>query len=390
MKTTFGLSLTLAALLGAPVFSQTPTITCLLGRNGALTCTNLQPGSLASIEWASSASGPWFENWNSLSAVTADPSGTIRVGVPMFYRVRGTSPITNYVTGSPVNMALIPSGSFTMGDTFNEGQTDKHSEFPTHTVQLSAFYLDKYEVTKALWDEVKIWAETNGYKLYMTGDGKGANHPVQNIEWYDAVKWCNARSEKEGRLPAYYLNAEQTTVYRSGEIHLENGWVKWNAGYRLPTEAEWEKAARGGVGAHRFPWEGTDTITHNQANYYSYWPIGNDKPLDSFDLAPEKGYHPNYALGNQPYTSPVGSFEPNQYGLYDMAGNVNEWCWDWFGLYSSDSQTDPRGPASGSNRVSRGGSWCNIATECRVAYRDLGFSQYVGPERGFRTVLSGQ
>ena len=129
--------------------------------------------------------------------------------------------------------------------------------------------MDKYEVTKTLWDTVYQWATNHDYSFEWGALGKAANHPVHTVTWYDAVKWCNARSEKEGRTPAYYTSAAQTTVYRSGEVNVDNTWVKWNAGYRLPTEAEWERAARGGSSAHRFPWADADTITHIRANYFS-------------------------------------------------------------------------------------------------------------------------
>jgi formylglycine-generating enzyme required for sulfatase activity len=209
--------------------------------------------------------------------------------------------------------------------------------------------MDRYEVTKALWDEVHSWAIANGYSFEFGAQGKAANHPAHTMTWYDAVKWCNARSEKEGRVPAYYTSALQTTVYRSGQVNVDNSWVKWCTGYRLPTEAEWEKAARGGSSGQRFPWG--NTITHSQANYYS-------STSNAYDISPTRGYHPTFT-GVSPYTSPVGYFGANGYGLYDMAGNVWEWCWDWYSssYYSSSPGTDPRGPISGSYRVFRGGGW---------------------------------
>ena len=283
------------------------------------------------------------------------------------------------VPPAPSGMALIPAGSFQMGDSFNDSP-DNWGERPVHSVFVSAFYMDKYEVTKGLWDEVKGWAGGNGYTFDNPGLGKAANHPVHTVSWYDVVKWCNARSEKEGRVAAYYTDAALTQVYKTGQVAP---YVKWNAGYRRPTEAEWEKAARGGANGHRFPWSDADTITHSRANYYS----------DSYyspDISPTREFHPTYAVGGEPYTSPVGSFAANGYGLYDMAGNVWEWCWDWYGAsyYSSGSQTDPRGPSLGSYRVFRGGSWNGRAGFCRSARRGGNSPEYWIHLSGFRSALA--
>jgi formylglycine-generating enzyme required for sulfatase activity len=132
----------------------------------------------------------------------------------------------------------------------------------------------------------------------------------------------------------------------------------------LPTEAEWEKAARGGLSGLRFPWG--DTISESQANYY-----GCTNPCNvSYDLGPS-GYNAAFMTGGFPYTSPVGSFAANGYGLYDMAGNVYEWCWDWYGTpYGEPTTTNPTGPASGSYRVFRGGCWGGGAYGARCAIRD--------------------
>jgi formylglycine-generating enzyme required for sulfatase activity len=315
---------------------------------------NITPGTGKRITWNAG------QDWND------------RFSANMRFKVTASD---SSVPPPPSGMVLIPAGSFQMGDTFNEGDSD---ERPVHTVYVSAFYMDRTEVTKALWDEVYQWAVVHGYSFDYAGLGKAANHPVQTIDWYDAVKWCNARSQREGRVPAYYTNATQTTVYRSGRVDVQNSWVKWNSGYRLPAEAEWEKAARGGLSGKRFPWG--DTITHSQANYYS------DSSY-SYDVSPTRGYHPTFNDRVYPYTSPVGHFAANDYGLYDMAGNVLEWCWDWYGSYSAESVTDPRGPTSGSLRVFRGGGWSHDAWHCRAAYRKYYWPDFRYYYLGFRSVL---
>jgi formylglycine-generating enzyme required for sulfatase activity len=238
--------------------------------------------------------------------------------------------------------------------------------------------MDKNLVTKSLWDTVKAWNGGNGYGYDNPGAGKATNHPVQTVNWYDVVKWCNERSEMEGLEPCYYADTNLALVYRSGQV--TNPGVKWSAsGYRLPTEAEWEKAARGGASGHRFPWSDLDSISHSRANYFS-------ATAYFFDLSPTRGYQPVFNDGVLPYTSPVGYFGANGYGLYDMAGNVWEWCGDWYGSYTSDSQTDPRGPASGWWRVVRGGSWGNDAIRCRSANRYSPTPTYTDNNFGFRCV----
>lgn len=317
--------------------------------------------------WVERSATLGAESWISFTNVILGPSGFQLADMPVglnagFYRA---------VNGDlvPTGMAWIPTGPFEMGDTFDDRfGTDAK---PVHTVYVSAFAMDKYEVTFGLWRAVREWSIDKGYDL--PDRQSSSTRPVDSVNWFDAVKWCNARSEKEGLVPAYYLDEALTQVYRSGQTVP---YVNWARGYRLPTEAEWEKAARGGARGHRFPWSDVDTITHDRANYSS-------STLYDFDVSPTRGRHPKYGI----ITAPVGSFAANDYGLYDMAGNVWEWCWDWFGSYSDQSESNPRGPSTGSFRVVRGGIWYNGAPLCQVAFRISGSPSQLGGSHGFRSVL---
>jgi len=217
-----------------------------------------------------------------------------------------------------------------MGSPTNE--PGRKSDEVQHQVTVSSFYLGKYEVTQKEYQEV----------IGMNPSSvKGDNLPVETVTWYDAINYCNRISQKEGLTPVYTVNGENVT------------WNQNANGYRLPTETEWEYACRAGT-TTRF--STGNNITTSQANSR---------------------------------IQEVGSFAPNPWGLYDMHGNVWEWCWDWYGNYSSGAQTDPKGASSGSYRVIRGGGWGSGETNMRSANRSYSILSTGGRSIGFRVARNG-
>lgn len=250
-------------------------------------------------------------------------------------------------------MRLVPGGAFMMG-----GQL----EHPIRSIYISDFWMDSTEITKEKWDQVREWAIKRGYDIPVGRSHGGSDHPVVFISWHDATKWLNARSEMIGLRPAYYIDVNCREVYRQGVI---NPTVDWSAGFRLPTEAEWEKAGRGGMDGYEFSWTQDNLISTNRCNY-------NQSKLGG--------------------TLPVGSYPPNGFGLYDMCGNVAEWCWDYWAPYPNHAQSprDPKGAISGVYRVIRGGSWSRPANRCRIAFRYFFFtksSNIRAHDLGFRSVI---
>ena len=263
-------------------------------------------------------------------------------------QVQGDTQILEELTESFV---LVEGGIFGMGS--NSGYS---SEKPVHNVTLSSYYVAKTEVTQAQWTAVM-----GNNPSYFKGD----NRPVEYVSWYDAIVFCNKLSMMDNKTPVYSVDGKtnpdtwgytpcQGISIRSGTVTMD---LKAN-GYRLPTEAEWEFAAWGGKKMKGYKYSGSDNLLTVA------WYVGNS--------------------GDQ--THDVATKSPNELGLYDMSGNVWEWCWDWYGSYSSSAQTNPVGASSGSCRVVRGGSWYHGRSQCSVSCRDYHYPDDRGIMLGFRLV----
>ena len=224
------------------------------------------------------------------------------------------------VNGVIFEMVYVEGGTFDMGATTEQGSDAESDEKPVHSVTLDGYYIGKCEVTQELWEAV-MGSNPSHFK--------GAQNPVENVSWNDCQEFVSRLNSLTGRT------------------------------FRLPTEAEWEYAARGG----------------NQSLHYKYSGSNN---ID------EVAWYYNNSGST---THEVGTKSPNELGIYDMSGNVYEWCSDWYGGYSAGAQTNPQGPSSGSYRVLRGGSWSNNARDCRVSYRSSNGPNYGIKIFGLRLVL---
>ena len=258
----------------------------------------------------------------------------------------------------------IPSGTFQMGDSFNEGQG---GELPVHAVTLSSFKMSKYEVTNAQYAEYLNAADAQALLKVSDGIVYAASDDANSLPFFNTHSYDpEGQIDYDGSSFSVRLKSDRDM---SNDPVVQVSWYGAKAfcdyyGYRLPTEAEWEYAARGGLSGKRFPWD--DTINHNYANYRAY---GSGYTYDTSPYT-NPAFHPTWNDGIHPYTSPVGRFFANGYGLYDMAGNAREWCFDWYGNYPSSPQTNPTGSISGEVRTVRGASWYGFANVARVASRD--------------------
>ena len=242
---------------------------------------------------------------------------------------------------APDGFVHINGGTFTMGSPITEvGRRDNEIR---HQVTVSSFYMGKYEVTQ------KEYQEVMGTNPSYFPD---ANLPVENVSWFNAIEYCNKRSQKERLTSAY-------TISGTG-ANLTVIWNRNATGYRLPTEAEWEYACRAGT-----------TTAYNTGAYISDstgWYIANSGKM----------------------SHPVGEKPANAWGLHDMHGNVMEWCWDWYGPYPDGAQADPQGASSGSARVYRGGNFLYPAQFVRSAYRNFNAPSFRFYLFGFRLVRPAQ
>jgi len=245
----------------------------------------------------------------------------------------------------PEDMILVEGGTFQMGDRFNEGGDD---EIPLHNVTLSSFYIAETEITQSDYEDLMGTNPASGF-------GVGDNYPVYSVSWYDALDYCNALSLQYGLTPCY--SGSGTTIE-----------CDWNAnGYRLPTEAEWEYAARGGSNnTDNYKYSGT---TQNLEDYA--WFLSNNTPNGCKEVATKL---------------------PNQLGIFDMSGNEWEWCWDWHNAsyYNSSPDVNPHGPDDGNYRIRRGGPWGHVEYRSRVAFRAGTVPWDSGVDIGFRTVRIAQ
>jgi formylglycine-generating enzyme required for sulfatase activity len=266
------------------------------------------------------------------------------------------------------HMVLVKGGTFEMGDVMGDKENDDET---LHTVTLSNFLLAKNELT---FDEYDAFCKATDRELPSdSGWGRG-KRPVINVDWYDAIEYCNWRSGQEGLQVVYSINKNSKDSNNVDSI-LDSDTKKWLVttsrsanGYRLPTEAEWEYAARQGGQKVRFG-NGKDIANPQEIN---------------FDASSE--YKKPYSVVGEyrQKTLPVGSFSPNTLDLFDMNGNVGEWCGDWYGAYPSGASNDPQGATGGSYRVIRGGSWLNYPADVRVANRDLNTPDLPSYDVGFR------
>lgn len=256
------------------------------------------------------------------------------------------------------SLILVRGGTFTMGSPASERQ--RGEDEAAHEVTASDFYADPYEVTQADYERIM-----GVNPSHFTG----ADLPVDSVTWYDAIEYCNRLSESRGLTPVYTINGKNVS------------WNRAANGYRLLTEAEWEYAARAGTTTI---FNAGDQITSENANFYGSYPyLIEENYVSRCDPSVVTSRYRGETIA-------VDSLEPNQLGLYNMYGNVSEWCFDYYGPYDTTQAADPTGAVSGSLRVNRGGAYNDFAKHLRSAYRSVSNPMAVDQNLGFRIARNAQ
>lgn len=260
--------------------------------------------------------------------------------------------VNGVLPGKTDNLVLVEGGAF----------TSAKSNYHGKSVTTKDFYIGKYEVTQKEWVEV-MGSNPSGFQ--------GDDLPVEMVSWYDAVEYCNQRSIKEGLEPYYKIEKTKKDPNNKSEYDTIKWIVTINEGangYRLPTEAEWEYAASGGQLSKNYTYSGSN----NADDVAWYWRNAGDEYLKGDWSWPT-------IESNKNRTKPVGSKQPNELGLYDMSGNVREWCWNWY----AEGDLNDKG---GSFRVVKGGGWIGDVVNNEIAFRGKFEASGFGPDQGFRVV----